>query len=141
MLSFRNVSLRRGINVLFSAANFTVHRGNRVGLIGANGSGKSSLFQMILSELEADTGEIELAGDNRIAHMAQEVSASQQPAIEYVMAGDDALGETLEALRSAELDEAFERLAALHEKMENICLLYTSPSPRDLSTSRMPSSA
>ncbi|MGB1685683.1 MAG: ATP-binding cassette domain-containing protein [Pseudomonadales bacterium] len=65
MLSFRNVSLRRGINVLFSAANFTVHRGNRVGLIGANGSGKSSLFQMILSELEADTGEIELAGDNR----------------------------------------------------------------------------
>jgi len=120
MLSFRNVSLRRGINVLFSAANFTVHRGNRVGLIGANGSGKSSLFQMILSELEADTGEIELAGDNRIAHMAQEVSASQQPAIEYVMAGDDALGETLEALRSAEQDEAFERLAALHEKMENI---------------------
>ena len=120
MLSFRNVSLRRGINVLFSAANFTVHRGNRVGLIGANGSGKSSLFQMILGELEADTGEIELAGDNRIAHMAQEVSASQQPAIEYVMAGDDALGETLEALRSAEQDEAFERLAALHEKMENI---------------------
>ena len=120
MLSFRNVSLRRGINVLFSATNFTVHRGNRVGLIGANGSGKSSLFQMILGELEADTGEIELAGDNRIAHMAQEVSASQQAAIEYVMAGDDALGETLEALRSAEQDEAFERLAALHEKMENI---------------------
>lgn len=120
MLSFRNVSLRRGTELLFSGANFTIHQGNRVGLVGANGSGKSSLFQMILQQLDCDNGEIELSTGVRIAHMAQEVHATDQPAIDYVLTGDSALMATMNALQHAEDTEAFEQLAALHEQMENI---------------------
>ena len=76
MLSLNNASLRRGANVLFADTTCTIHRGNKIGLVGSNGSGKSSLFALILGNLEADTGSIELAAGTRIAHMAQEVASS-----------------------------------------------------------------
>ncbi len=89
MLSLNNVALRRGTEILFENTSLTIHQGNKVGLIGANGSGKTSLFKLILAELEADRGSIDLPQGTTIAHMAQEVFGSNQPAIDYVLAGDD----------------------------------------------------
>ena len=70
VLSLTNISLRRGRKVLIEKASFQVHAGQRMGLIGANGSGKSSLFAMLLGELEPDDGELGLHPDDEIAHVA-----------------------------------------------------------------------
>ena len=59
MLSLNNLALRLGTDLLFSGASFTVHQGRKVGFIGANGAGKTSLFKLILGELEIDEGSLE----------------------------------------------------------------------------------
>ncbi len=120
MLTLNNLALRRGGDLLFEDATFTIHRGNRVGFIGANGSGKTSLFKMILSELEPDMGSIEIPQGTRIAHMAQEVSGSSESALDYVLAGDSAYTEVANAIARAEADEVYDNIAALHEKMDSI---------------------
>ena len=120
MLTLTNVSLRRGPDPLFTAASFTIHRGNKVGLIGANGSGKSSLFEAILGTLESDVGQIDLPAETRISHMAQEVIGSTQPAIDYVLSGDLRYVEITAQLAKAELDETFEKIAGLHEQLDTI---------------------
>ncbi len=60
MLALTNIALRRGRKVLIEGASFQIHAGHRMGVIGANGSGKSSLFAMFLGELEPDDGELSL---------------------------------------------------------------------------------
>ncbi len=116
MLSLNNASLRRGVNVLFANTTCTIHRGNKIGLVGTNGSGKSSLFALILGNLEADTGSIELTAGTRIAHMAQEVTASPQSAIDYVLNGDSEYTKTIAALDQAKADD----IAKLHDKLHAI---------------------
>ena len=120
MLTLTNVSLRRGPDPLFTAASFTIHRGNKAGLIGANGSGKSSLFEAILGTLESDVGQIDLPAETRISHMAQEVMGSTQPAIDYVLSGDRRFVEITAQLAQAERDETFEKIADLHEQLDTI---------------------
>ncbi|MBT7372212.1 MAG: ATP-binding cassette domain-containing protein, partial [Gammaproteobacteria bacterium] len=108
MLSFKNTSLRRGIKLLVSDATFTIHRGNKVGLVGANGSGKSSLLQLVLGELETEGGSIDLAANTRIAHMDQEVPTTDEPAINFVLAGDSAYVDVINSLESADDHEIAE---------------------------------
>ena len=69
MLTLSNISLRRGRKVLFEDVSFQIHAGQRMGVIGANGSGKSSMFSMLLGELEADDGELSLDPKAEIAHV------------------------------------------------------------------------
>ena len=88
MLTARELTLRRGPVPLFEAVNFTIFRGNKVGLTGANGAGKSSLIAAILGELGPDLGHIERPAALRIAHVEQEVDASDRAAIEFVLDGD-----------------------------------------------------
>ena len=91
MLSARDLTLRRGADPLFERVNFTVFRGDRVGLTGANGTGKSSLFAAICGDLGPDSGDLELPASLKIAHVEQEVSALDRPAIEFVLDGDTEL--------------------------------------------------
>ncbi|KZN14133.1 ABC-F family ATP-binding cassette domain-containing protein [Marinomonas sp. TW1] len=91
MIQFTEVSLQRGTQFLLEEADLTVFEGQKVGLIGANGAGKSSLFAMIKGELQADTGEVILPGQRRIAFMAQEVEETQRSALDYCLDGDDNL--------------------------------------------------
>ena len=88
MFSFRAVGLRRGARLLFSGASFAIHRGQKVGLTGANGAGKSSLLQLILGRLQPDSGEVSVLPNSVLAHVAQEIAADSRPAIEHVLDGD-----------------------------------------------------
>ena len=91
MIQFSEVSLQRGTQFLLEDADLTIFESQKVGLIGANGAGKSSLFAMIKGELHADTGEIFLPSNRRIAFMAQEVEETQRSALDYCLDGDDQL--------------------------------------------------
>ena len=102
MLSARELTLRRGPQPLVERVNFTVFRGNKVGITGANGAGKSSLFAAILGELAADHGDIDRPANLKIAHVEQEVAASARAAIEFVLDGDTELRSVLAAIEDAE---------------------------------------
>ncbi|MBM6551074.1 ABC-F family ATP-binding cassette domain-containing protein [Marinomonas ostreistagni] len=91
MIQFNDVSLQRGTQFLLEHADLTVFEGQKVGLIGANGAGKSSLFALVRGLLHADTGEVVLPGQRRIAFMAQEVEEVDRSALEYCLDGDDRL--------------------------------------------------
>ncbi len=121
MLRLDQLGLRRGPRLLFADATFTIHPGQRVGVTGANGSGKSSLFALILDELQADAGELRRPADWVIAHVAQETPSDTRPVIEYVLDGDQELRQIEQELRQAEEHpQQGERLATLHSQLENI---------------------
>jgi ATP-binding cassette subfamily F protein 3 len=120
MLQFDNVSLRRGPRLLFERATFQVHPGQKVGLTGANGTGKSSLFAMILGTLSSETGEIKRPAGWEIAHVAQEMAATTQAAIEFVLDGDGGLRNLQQQLAGAESAGDGERIAHLHAELEHI---------------------
>ena len=85
MISFSNIELRRGIKLLLSDAELSIHPGQHIGVIGANGSGKSSLFKLLIGEISADAGELFIPSDWRIAHMAQELATSERSALDFVI--------------------------------------------------------
>jgi len=120
MLNFKNLSLRRSTRELLRNVNCTIHQGQKVGIIGANGTGKSSLFALIRNELQADTGEFSLPPKTIIAHVAQEVSAVDTPAIEYVMDGDIEMRALEKQIALAEQQDAGEHLAMLYMQMDSI---------------------
>ncbi|MEJ1354489.1 MAG: ATP-binding cassette domain-containing protein [Candidatus Sedimenticola sp. (ex Thyasira tokunagai)] len=120
MLKFDHLSLRRGTRQLFADACFTIHPGQRAGLTGANGTGKSSLFALIRDQLHADGGDFYRPRDWVIAHVAQETPSDDRPAIDYVLDGDEELREVEQALVEAEEGHQGERVAELHGRLENI---------------------
>jgi len=88
MLTITDLSLQRGGVWLLENVNVTVQPGQRVAIVGANGAGKSSLFQLLLGHLSPEQGSVALPGGCRIAHMAQEVAASSRSARDFVLDGD-----------------------------------------------------
>jgi ATP-binding cassette subfamily F protein 3 len=120
MLSARDLTLRRGPLPLFEQVNFTIFRGNKVGLTGANGTGKSSLFAAIRGMLGPDRGDIERPAALKIAHVEQEVAASERAAIEFVLDGDSELRNVLAAIEAAERRDAAMELAELYGSLQAI---------------------
>ncbi|WP_110647898.1 ATP-binding cassette domain-containing protein [Salinicola peritrichatus] len=118
MIAFRQLVLQRGTRRLIEDADLVLHEGQKVGIVGANGAGKSSLFALIRGEFGADAGSVEIAGGKRIAHMAQEVSAIERPLVEFVLDGDTALREAEAALAEAQASGDVEREAGLHGQIE-----------------------
>src|ERR1700678_2530424 len=117
MLSARDLTLRRGPEPLFEQVNFTVFRGDKVGLTGANGSGKSSLFAALRGELGPDRGGIERPAALKIAHVEQEVAAVGSAAIEFVLDGDSELRAVQAAIANAERRDAAMELAELYASL------------------------
>jgi len=105
MLKLNQVSLRRGDRLLFTDVTFQVQPGQRLGVIGANGSGKSSLFAAVLGQLETDEGEIILASGYRTAHVSQESPSSDRRAIDFVLDGDAEFRAVQSSLVSSEEHE------------------------------------
>ncbi len=91
MLSFNNIACRRDRALLFNRVSLVIHRGQKVGLTGANGCGKSSLFSMIQGDLEPDDGDISLQQNITITHVAQETHSSNAKALDFVIDGDKKL--------------------------------------------------
>ncbi|MDP7577131.1 MAG: ATP-binding cassette domain-containing protein, partial [Pseudomonadales bacterium] len=120
MLSFNQIALRRGTELLFENVSFTIHRGLKVGLIGANGAGKTSFFELILGELEADLGDMDYPSDLKIAHLQQEVAATDQKAVDYVLGGDNEWVEIETSLNAAEKAGQYDQIAVLHDRMDVI---------------------
>ena len=120
MIAFRNFALRRGEHLLLSQVDLSLHAGWRVGVIGRNGCGKSSLFAAILGEVEADKGDIDLPGKTRIAWVAQETPSLPDPAIDYVLAGDTEVHAVLQAEAAATEAEDWDAVAEAHQRLAEI---------------------
>jgi len=126
MLRITNLTLARGVKRLLEGANLTIHTGHKVGLVGSNGCGKSSLFAAIRHELLPDAGSIALPPSWTIAHVAQETPAVEVAAIDYVLDGDRELREIETALAAADRDHSAdnyvdgEALADLHHRFDDI---------------------
>ncbi len=102
MLKLNQVTLRRGLKVLFEGVDLTIHNGQRVGVTGANGSGKSSLFALFLSKLEVDEGEMANSRGLVFASTDQEVEGVERIARDYVVDGDTALRDIENQLQQAQ---------------------------------------
>lgn len=126
MIQFKQLTLARGTKILIQGAAFQLHPGHKVGLTGANGAGKSSLFALLRGELHAESGDFEMPERWVVAHVAQETPALPQPALEFVLDGDVELREVEAALQQAEqqhLDEKTgqgELIGELHQKLTDI---------------------
>ena len=88
MIRFQQVTLIRGIKPLLENVDLTLNPGDKIGLIGANGAGKSSLFALLRGELHSDLGEVDFPAKWRMAYVAQETPALDRPALEYAIDGD-----------------------------------------------------
>lgn len=117
MLSFNDVSCRRDGNLLFADVNCVIHAGQKVGLTGANGTGKSSLFAMIQGGLEPDTGSIVLQQHIGITHVAQETQSTDRSAIDFVIDGDQTIRRLQQDIASCP-DSDGEKLATLLTELE-----------------------
>ena len=102
MIQFDNLSIRRGENLLFDKASFQIHPGQKVGLTGANGCGKSSLFAVLKNELVIDSGDVKIPSDWVMAHVAQEAPSDERPAIEHVLDGDQEWRELEQKIHNTE---------------------------------------
>ena len=122
MIQFKNLTLARGIKILVEDASFQLHLGHKVGLTGANGAGKSSIFALLLGELHAEKGDLEMPPSWVIAHVAQETPALQQAAIQFVLDGDEELRTIEHALEvnngGASSDAT--NIAELHARLKDI---------------------
>ncbi len=120
MISFQSLALRRGTRLLFEEVNFTIYAGQKVGVTGANGAGKSSLFGLLLGNLHPDHGAINLPPNLVIAHVAQETTADSRAAIEYVLDGDREYRLIQDELDHEEAGADGMRHAHLHAQFEAI---------------------
>jgi len=120
MLNFKNIALRRGTRVLFANTSFTLHKGQKVGITGANGVGKSSFFALLRNELHPDEGDFSMPPNLEVAHVAQETPAVDQAAIEYIIDGDQELRRLQREIAKAEQADDGIKQAELFTKMEVI---------------------
>jgi ATP-binding cassette, subfamily F, member 3 len=121
MLKFDAVTLRRGPRVLFAEASFSLFRGEKVGITGENGSGKSSLMSLVRGELAPDAGHFEMPSNLAVAHVAQELDAIDRPAIDFVLDGDTELRQLEARIAAAESgDHDGAKLANLYAQYAGI---------------------
>jgi ATP-binding cassette subfamily F protein 3 len=91
MIQLNDVTLRRGAKVLLQGASATIHPGEKIGLIGRNGAGKSTLLALFSGALHEDRGEFSIPAHWRLAQVAQHMPETDQPATDFVLAGDERL--------------------------------------------------
>ncbi|ROM91246.1 ATP-binding cassette domain-containing protein [Pseudomonas brassicacearum] len=119
MIRLQNLTLQRGPQRLLEDAELTLHAGHKAGLIGANGTGKSSLFALLRGELHPDSGDCLLPSDWRIAHMRQEVDTLERLAVDYVLDGDLRLRQVQRDLAAAEAAHDGAAQARLHAELDS----------------------
>ena len=126
MIELKNLTLQRGLKVLLDQANLSINPQQRVGLIGKNGTGKSSLFALLKNELHPDGGDVSVPKHWRLAAVAQETPALAVSALDYVLQGDEQLQAFQAALNAAEAANDGIVMAEFHAKLDEIDA-YTAP--------------
>lgn len=120
MITLRNLSLQRGTKIIFDRVNLTIYAGQKIGVVGANGCGKSTLFSLLRDDLHADAGDLDMPPRITIAHVAQETPALSVPAIDYVIDGDRELRLLQQQLACAEAAHDGTLIAELHAQLDHV---------------------
>lgn len=120
MIEIKDLSFSRGGKPLFEHATMTIYPGNKIGLIGANGTGKSSFFALLLKKDLPDSGEISIPEKYITAHVEQEISNPQETIINYVLQGDARLFTVLQQIQDLESRDKHTELANLYAELENL---------------------
>jgi ATP-binding cassette subfamily F protein 3 len=120
MIAFRHFALRRGSRLLLSDIDLVIQSGWRLGVIGRNGCGKSSLFAALQGKLDGDAGELDMPAKLRLASVEQETPALPDAAIDYVLGGDEDLAAVLLAESEAHASGDMEALARVHHRIEEL---------------------
>ncbi|WP_045860015.1 ATP-binding cassette domain-containing protein [Teredinibacter purpureus] len=118
MIQLQKVSLQLGQKFLLDNTDLTIFPGQKWGVVGANGSGKSTLFKLLLRELAEDAGNIQIPSEWQLAHMAQEILATDRKAIDYIIDGDRPLRKLESDIENSVHDGA--KLAQLYQQLEII---------------------
>jgi ATP-binding cassette subfamily F protein 3 len=118
MITLRDITLRRGTKVVLQQANLTLQPGEKVGLIGRNGAGKSSLFALLTNRLHADAGDVEIPPRWRVGEVAQEMPETDDGATDFVLQGDLPLMAAQAELAAAEASGDGEAMAHAHVALD-----------------------
>ena len=119
MIQIKNLTLRRGVKVVLKDATLTLNPGEKVGLVGRNGAGKSSLFSLIAGRLQADAGDFDMPSRWRIGQVAQEMPETDQPATDFVLDGDLPLVDAKALLALAEATDDGNAIAEAYVGLEH----------------------
>jgi ATP-binding cassette subfamily F protein 3 len=120
MIVFSSLQIRRGTNVLLDNASATINPGQKVGLVGKNGCGKSTLISLLKGEMSADAGNLTFPSNWALAWVNQETPALDEPAIEYVIDGDREFRQLEAQLQQANEQDDGHAIATLHGKLDAI---------------------
>lgn len=120
MITLNNLTLRHGTQVLLENTNWTILSKQHIGIIGANGVGKTSLFLLLLNKLQPDVGDVRIPQQLKIAYVAQEIITSDISALEFVLTADKERSELLQALAESEANNDGIAIAKLHERLHAI---------------------
>ncbi|HQC85943.1 MAG TPA: ATP-binding cassette domain-containing protein, partial [Rhodoferax sp.] len=111
MITLKNVTLRRSAKVLLEGASVTLNPGEKVGLVGRNGAGKSSLFALFNGNLHEDAGEYYIPAQWRMGQVAQDMPETDQSATDFVIEGDTVLNAARQEVAAAEATDDYDRMA------------------------------
>ena len=117
MLTLRHISLSRGNKVLLNKASVSLYEKQKIGLIGHNGCGKSTLFDFLLGKLTADTGEYLINPQLTISHLSQQLPDSHEKALDFVLGGDEEYINLLQRMAKAEQSGNDAEVLACHEEL------------------------
>ena len=119
MITLKNVTLRRSAKVLLEGASVTLNPGEKVGLVGRNGAGKSSLFALLNGNLHEDAGEYYIPAQWRMGQVAQDMPETEQGATDFVIEGDTQLGAARAEVTASEATEDYERMANAYTALQD----------------------
>ena len=120
MIVFDSIQIRRGVNLLLDNASATINPKQKVGLVGKNGCGKSTLFSLIKGEIHSDAGSVSIPTQWQLAWVNQETPALDVPAIEYAIDGDREYRQLEKKLTIANQENNGEQIAIIHEQLDTI---------------------
>jgi ATP-binding cassette, subfamily F, member 3 len=119
MITMKNVTLRRGVKVLLESASVALNPGEKVGLVGRNGAGKSSLFALFSGKLHEDAGEYAIPAQWRMGQVAQDMPETEQGATDFVVEGDTQLFDARAEVAAAEATDDYERMAHAYTGLQD----------------------
>jgi ATP-binding cassette subfamily F protein 3 len=117
MIVIKNVTLRRGTKIVLQDASVTLQPGEKIGLVGRNGAGKSSLFSLLTHRLQSDAGDVSIPPRWRVSEVAQNMPETDQGATDFVLEGDTRLMEAQAALAAAEAADDGNAMAEAHQEI------------------------